>query len=29
MHGDMQPKVLTIESTLTSTRTGSWNFTSN
>jgi hypothetical protein len=28
MHGDMPPKVMTIP-TLTSTRTGSWNFTSN
>ena len=28
MQGDMQPKVLTIP-TLTSTRTGSWNFASN
>lgn len=28
MHGDMQPKVLTIP-TLTSTRTGSWTFASN
>jgi hypothetical protein len=28
MHGDMQPKVLS-NSSLTSTRAGSWNFTSN
>lgn len=28
MHGDMQPRVLNME-TLTSTKTGSWNFTAN
>lgn len=29
MQGDMEPKVLTIPTTLTSTRRGSWNFASN
>jgi hypothetical protein len=29
MRGDMQPKVITVPPTLTTTRTGSWEFTSN
>jgi hypothetical protein len=29
MHGDMQPKVITVPPTLVTTRTGSWTFSSN